>query len=399
MIATPEELADLQDRLVTGAAPSRAAIRHDWNGNPLPVDELDRQPAHKKGGFHFVRAGDLEFRPPKFLIDGLLETETLSQLFGEPGCGKSFIAVDIALSVATGASFHGRSVRQGTVFFIAGEGHNGLARRFAAWSAARGVCIKTAPLFKSDRAAQFLDPASARDVAGAAAELAAQHGDPALIVLDTLARNFGPGDENSTSDMSKFVAAIDDLKAGFPGCAVLIVHHSGHAEKGRARGSMALKGALDAEFHAEMRQGTITLSPTKMKDAEPPSPLAFALKTVALPEGASSAVLEQTAMPERQNRLTKAQALARDTFISAAAVKGIWSDDGFTGLRLEDWRDAFYGAHTGDNAEAKKKAFQRVRADLQGKSLISAKDDIYHWSDDAIESKIALAGGRGTYGT
>lgn len=91
--------------------------------------------------FRFVAVGDLEYRPPEYIIDGLFETETLGPLFGDPGCGKLFLAVDIALSVASGVQFHGRDVRQGPVFFIAGEGHNGLARRFAAWGEARGGAV------------------------------------------------------------------------------------------------------------------------------------------------------------------------------------------------------------------------------------------------------------------
>ena len=213
-------------------------------------------------------------------------------LFGEPGCGKSFLAVDIGLSVETGTPFHGREVKRGVVLFIAGEGHNGLARRFAAWSKANGVPQADALLFKSKSAAQFLDTESANAVADAVEELAQQHGAPALIIIDTLARNFGGGDENSTADMSAFVAAIDDLKARFPGCAVLIVHHSGHADRQRARGAMALKGALDCEYRVEKANGTVRLINTKMKDAEPPCVLAFKLSFVMIGDGSTSAVLE-----------------------------------------------------------------------------------------------------------
>ena len=183
--------------------------------------------------FQFVPVHDLKYREPDYIIDELFETETLGLLFGDPGCGKSFLAVDIALAVASGTQFHGRDVKQGSVFFIAGEGHNGLARRFAAWAKARDVSLAGGPLFKSERAAQFLDGASAKAVADAVASLAKDHGQPTLIIIDTLARNFGAGDENNTKDMSEFVVAVDDLKARFPGCAVLIVHHSGHAEKQR----------------------------------------------------------------------------------------------------------------------------------------------------------------------
>jgi len=168
--------------------------------------------------FPFVAMGDLEIRDPEFLVADLIEAETLSLIFGDPGCCKSFLAVDLPLSVATGTPFHGEDTKQGSVFFIAGEGHNGLARRFAAWAKDRGQSLKDAPLFKPERAAQFLDGVSAKALADAVAMLAESHGSPALIVIDTLARNFGAGDENNTKDMSELVVAIDDLKARIPGC-------------------------------------------------------------------------------------------------------------------------------------------------------------------------------------
>jgi RecA-family ATPase len=126
---------------------------------PLPPLEAyqDQRPAPP---FQFVPVADLKYRAPEYIIMELFEADTLGLIFGDPGCGKSFLAVDIALSVATGTPFHGRDTKQGSVFFIAGEGHNGLARRFAAWSQARGVSLAGVPLFKSERAAQFLDGAT-----------------------------------------------------------------------------------------------------------------------------------------------------------------------------------------------------------------------------------------------
>ena len=40
--------------------------------------------------------------PPKWLIAGILPEAGFSILFGEPGAGKTFIALDWALSIATG---------------------------------------------------------------------------------------------------------------------------------------------------------------------------------------------------------------------------------------------------------------------------------------------------------
>jgi len=68
------------------------------------------------------------------------------------------------------------------------------------------------------------------------------------------------------------------------GCSVLIVHHVGHGDKSRARGAIALKAALDAEYRLSMAEDKmLTLTPTKMKDAEQPAPLAAMLETVDLP--------------------------------------------------------------------------------------------------------------------
>lgn len=287
---TPEGLSAKIDRaLRDGMAepkkvPERMMFAPQPRHDPETGEMIEDAPAQRKnnGGFRFVAVGDLEYRAPEYLIADLIETETLGLLFGDPGCGKSFVAADLGLSIATGTPFHGRAVLQGAVFLIAGEGHNGLTRRFAAWAKHKGVSIKGAPLFMSNRPAQFLDAGSAASVAEAVHGLAAQHGNPALIVIDTLARNYGPGDENSTSDMGAFVAAVDDLKAQFPGCAVVIVHHSGHGDKQRARGAMALKGAVDCEYRVEKSEGVIRLTNTKMKDAEPPKPLAFKLKGVPI---------------------------------------------------------------------------------------------------------------------
>ena len=103
-----------------------------------------------------------------------------------------------------------------------------------------------------------------------------------MIVLDTLARNFGGGDESSTQDMNQFVVACDLIRHRYK-CTVLVVHHSGHADKTRARGAMALKAALDAEYRLASDNGLV-LTSTKMKEAETPPPLALELVSVQLPD-------------------------------------------------------------------------------------------------------------------
>lgn len=144
----------------------------------------------------------------------------------------------------------------------------------------------------------------------------------------------------------------------------------------------------------------IKLVCTKMKDAEPPRNMTFALKSVDLGGGASSAALELAeACTTKERQLTKVQKLARDAYIDAAAVNGILTADGFTGLHLDHWRADFYAKHTGDTIDAKRKAFGRVRQDLQSAGLISAENDVYLWRDSAVALSIMFQRKGGTSGT
>jgi hypothetical protein len=85
-------------------------------------------------GFKLIKACDLVVRSPEWLVHGLIEDNTLGLLFSDSESGKTFLAVDFALCVATGTPFHGKKViRKGPVVYILGEGRNGFSRRLLAW--------------------------------------------------------------------------------------------------------------------------------------------------------------------------------------------------------------------------------------------------------------------------
>jgi hypothetical protein len=228
---------------------------------------------------HIIRADKIEMRPPDWLLRGMLERDAFALVFGDPGTGKSFLAIDWACRVATGSPWRGHHVRPGPVLYIAGEGRQGFGRRVQAWQEHNGVSMAGAPLFVTPALA-ISDALQLRELVQAV-EAAVPAGRPALVVLDTLARSFGGGDENSTQDMSRFVSACDAIRQHW-GSTVLVVHHTGHADKTRARGAIALKAALDAEYRLT-NTGGLVLAATKMKEAEMPPPLALSLATIELP--------------------------------------------------------------------------------------------------------------------
>ena len=230
--------------------------------------------------FRFVAASDMPVSPIAWLIKGYIEENAIAVMYGPPGQGKSFIALDVSCCIATNTLFHGHEGKSGAVFYIAGEGHNGLARRLRAWAHHNEQDMPEL-LFVSEAPADLSSSTSTASVAQAVQQLADATGEaPVLIVLDTLARNFG-GDENSATDIGQFVRNVDSLRRRW-NATVLIVHHSGKDGGRGARGSSALKGAADAEYEVirSEQDNLIRLIPRKMKDAEEPSPLAFELVAV-----------------------------------------------------------------------------------------------------------------------
>lgn len=341
--------------------------------------------AKDKQKFTFIRASDLEFKEPDFIVDGLFESDSLALVFGEPGCGKSFFALDIAACISTGSRFHGRTVKRGAVFFIAGEGHNGIRRRLTAWEKHTGETLESAPLYISTIAAGLCSEDQVEIVSNTISELAAVEGKPSIIIIDTVARNFGNGDENSTQDMNKFVSGVDQIRSQY-GCTVLLIHHSGHSEKARARGSIALKGALDAEYFMKSdSDGHCELTNTKVKDTSPPLPVNFQLTAVEIAttndgEPITSAILVEVegSITNKKKQKPTSQILALKTYNDAARLDGLLDSEGkFIGLHLDNWRKEYYSQSTAGNIDTKRKSFKRARAALCEHGEMSVKDDVY----------------------
>lgn len=277
-------IASLQGKAasIRVAEPRRGKDLTDWA--PTEAELLDAAVLVPGPAKRLRDAAELiaDIKPIAWLVRDYFERDALSLVYGPPGGGKSFVVLDLAASVATGQPWLGMyAVKPGPVVYVAGEGHHGIARRLAAWQIHRGIAIPRGVLFKTERAARVLEEA---DLKALSDEISALGSSPVLVILDTLARNFGGGDENSTQDMSRFIELVDLWFRTRFGCAVVIVHHSGH-EAGRARGSSALKAAVDAEYEVGRTDGIgpVTIKTTKMKDAELPGDLTMAFHVIELP--------------------------------------------------------------------------------------------------------------------
>ena len=217
----------------------------DWL---IPADEFSEQPA-----------------PIRWQIKRWLQSQALIMVHGPSGGGKTFMVLDMVLSVASKGAvseWFGNKVRPGTVVYLAGEGHHGLRGRVAAWKQHKAILGLDMWLSRHG-----LDLNTPRGYQKTADALRALPNSPEIIVVDTLHR-FLDGDENSAADAKSMLDACAALINEFE-CSVILVHHTGvNAEaQHRARGSSAWRGALDIEISV-VPGDTIEIIQRKSKDAE-----------------------------------------------------------------------------------------------------------------------------------
>ena len=273
-------------------------------------EEVKQEAAQEAVKGRILSLGQLaSLPPPTPLVDGLIFRNTLVNVFGPPASFKSFLALDIGLSVAHGGSWHGRQVHSGPVLYIAGEGAAGIRKRASAWMMNQGVSDNGEPFFVLPQAVNIRDDAEVDALIAEAGETMPQP--PTLVIIDTLARSFGGGDENSNVDMGEFIMQCDRIKTAFDGATVMIVHHSGKDTTRGARGHSSLYGAVDTELELKRSQGSdsVTIRNSKQKDAEETDGIRMTARVVTLPPGdglwleeETSIVLDYDEAPETVDR-------------------------------------------------------------------------------------------------
>ena len=331
---------------------------------------------------------------PNYLIYGILNLDTIGSFIGSSGEGKSFVMIDISCHVAHGLRWNNRKTKEGTVVYIAGEGANGLSKRFKAWHVFHGkefknIIISIVP-FKLCEASQVNELIQhIKDMLGETK--------PVLIVIDTLNRNFSAngGDENATKDMSNFLDGCSQLRIETNAC-VIVIHHIGHNNKERGRGSSALFSGVDFEYLIE-KTGEVknndcksTITATKVKDDAEPEPIS--LKWNIQDTGweeynnndelvpITSVVLTPTDYIEKptKSEITPAGNIALNALRKALIKDGV-EDKGVVSVTETQWRQAAYadGISNSKIDDSKKKAFNRARDALIDLGKVKVFEDRY----------------------
>jgi RecA-family ATPase len=139
-------------------------------------------------------------------------------IYGEPGSGKSFLAVHFGYMLSMGWPIFERRVHGVPVLYVALEGERGFEKRIRACM--QKWAVSATFYFTTESADLYNGQGGAEGIINSARAVEAE-----FTVIDTLARAMGAGNENESSDMGCMIEAFDVIRRE-ANAHICVVHHS-----------------------------------------------------------------------------------------------------------------------------------------------------------------------------
>ncbi|MGB0748172.1 MAG: helicase RepA family protein [Magnetospiraceae bacterium] len=330
----------------------------------------------------------------KPLIKGLLGIAEFSVVYGAPKCGKSFVALDMAFSIARGVPWFDRTTEPGLVVYVAAEGQRGIDRRIQAYCQHHDVDPADVPL------ARIVDAPDLRSNIDDAQILIDEINAMArdldrpinLIIVDTLARALAGGNENGPEDMGALIANIGRLQAD-TGAHVMLVHHSGKDTQRGLRGHSSLFGAVDAQIKVEKLEASHRLTLEAAKDDPDGWSIGFDLLPVEIAvDDEGDPITSLVVLPSTDDASAKVPALTKLEKRAFTALTNAIAERGqmvipkrymtqCNAVSLASWREDLKRASvtSRDNPSTERVQFKRILEGLINKQKIAVWDD-HIWS-------------------
>lgn len=308
--------------------------------------------------------------PLRWLVRGLLPEAGLSVFYGAPKSSKTFAAIDLALNVAHGRDWFGLRVRQMGVAYVSGEGAAGVRQRMKAWRQERDGEADAPFALIPQSINLFDDPDELDRLIADLNGMALPMGRPVgLVVLDTLSRMIGGGDEDKARDVNVLVRNAERIQRQ-TGAHVLIVHHSGKDRDRGMRGSNALLGAVDTavEVTKDVDTGLCEAKVTAIKDGGDIGPFAYTLSQTAVgTDEDGDAILSCVIDPAGARQGGKRAALSDTEQRALQVLKELVGDSRdmpghWRNVPLATWRDTFRDKEEGTFEARKKRAERSTKA-------------------------------------
>jgi len=385
----------------------QAEIEHEFAGEPATKQSQTKEAKPPKT-VNIEAWDDIQDEPVEWMIHSILPTKSFSALFGPPGSFKSFIALDMAEAIATGRPWMGNQIeKQGAVLYICGEGFGGMGARIKACQIHHST-PKGAPIYVIRH--QLNLRSSAEDFNAlmmAVVQLVETTGiEFQLLIIDTLARAFGGGNENDSDAMGSFITSMGKIQE-FLACALMVLHHSGKDLAKGLRGHSSLLGAVDTQLEIlrfeDQAKGIISL--TKQKDGQDGIRIGFEMTEVEI-SGSSLGFdpvvsLAVQASDEALNTNTKTtrghagngknqrlEMLCLETVVRSKGVIKFVDKKQRMAVNLEEWRQELWAKMgcTDEDKNTFKTAWSRAKTRLQDAGLIGIRDKLV-WLESKDQSE------------
>lgn len=331
-----------------------------------------------------VPAGDVKpLLQRDYLIKGWLDRSVVSVVYGPSNVGKSFLALNIAHHVSKGRAWGKRRVKLGRVAYFAAEGGATFDNRVPALDDP-GFWVHSAPLLMTGKDSQ------AGPVAEVLQHLGAVGGEPFdLIIIDTMARVMGGGDENNAPDIADLMRNLDLIRRA-AGAHVMLIHHSGKDVGRGARGHSALRAAIDTEIELTRDDlGQITAEVTKQRDGPTGYRFAYNLRQVELGEDQDGDIVTTCLVEPSDASEADRVGVTGSALGALVLLKGLIDDGGkivrkaqYLGspcIDFDTWREACIAPSAlsqSSEKDTREKAFRWASKSLTDKHLVLVRDNL-----------------------
>jgi RecA-family ATPase len=239
--------------------------------------------------------------PPEWLIPDFLPQEAFALLLGAPSSFKTFLALDIGLTVCTGVAggLWPAIATPGPVLYASSEGPARLKHRVAAWERTYYNGREAKDFVSIDPVPRAAEEGTWQDFIDGALKM--RPNGYRLVILDTVGRAMQGLNENAQQDASVFIMLVETLRREL-GAAVLALHYTGYKAVSRVKLAAPLYLAADTLVLAERNGQEYSVSLTMLKRKGAPewerSRLA-SLHKVHLPPGVTSLVVAKPSGPAK----------------------------------------------------------------------------------------------------
>lgn len=317
-----------------------------------------------------------------YLVKGWLDKGCLTVVFGQSNVGKSFFALDLAHHISKGRTWGNRRVNKGNVLYIAAEGGSSFPNRVSALDDPEFWIIAAPVTFagKSSDAGSMVQMVQ---------HLASQTCKFDLIVVDTLSRVMGDGDENTAPDIADLVKNLDVLRRG-TGSNIMLIHHSGKDIARGARGHSSLRAAIDTEIELTRDEaGVITAEVTKQRDGPTGYKFAYSLRQIELGRDQDGDPVTTCLVEPINSRETDRAQVSGPALVALDALEALLDERGeilrdprYPGtpcVAHKEWMEACIVAgrlSSSDKRETHRRVFNREVESLRKVGLISVRNDL-----------------------